>query len=132
MPKDKISRWWHCRNIKAWRYLFCAAASVAFFAWLAFINHDWAYIERSGGIVALFGALLGLRRLLRKGTRTLNKQNPPLFDRTRKFDMGAMWQHVEDTSDSFAQELGLILVVLGTAISSFGAPLLQVLLPLSA
>jgi len=81
-------------------------------------------LERSGGIIALLGAFLGLRKLFRKGARDLNTPNEPLT-KGQQFDVQAMWLEVEDLSDSFAQELGLFLAVLGTLISTAGAPLLQ-------
>ena len=134
MPQDqtpKVSRWAHYKRIRAWRYVALSAVAVAFFAWLSIAKGDWAYLERSGGIVALLGALLGLRKLFRKGARDLNTPNEPLV-KGRQFNVQAMWQEVEDLSDSFAQELGLILAILGTFISVAGAPLLQWILPLGA
>ncbi|MFT4256448.1 MAG: hypothetical protein QM599_05760 [Pseudoxanthomonas sp.] len=135
MPKNqtsKVSRWAHYKRIKAWRYVAISVVAIAFFAWLSVVKGDWAYLERSGGIVALLGALLGLRKLFRKGARDLNTPNDPLVINRNQFNVQAMWQEVEDLSDSFAQELGLVLAVLGTLISAAGAPLLQVLLPLGA
>ena len=130
MTGENVSRWWHYKHIKAWRYVVASLGALVFCAWLSLHHHDWTYIERSGGIIALFGALLGLRKLLRKGTRSINKPNEPLF-KAGKFGIGALLQHVEETSDAFAQELGLALVVLGTFISSFGALLLKALVPLA-
>ena len=127
MPQDqtpKVSRWAHYKRIKAWRYVALSIAAIAFFAWLSIAKGDWAYLERSGGIIALLGALLGLRKLFRKGARDLNTPNEPLT-KGQQFDVQAMWLEVEDLSDSFAQELGLFLAVLGTLISTAGAPLLQ-------
>ncbi len=135
MPQDqplKVSRWVHYKRVKAWRYVTISIVAIAFFAWLSVMKGDWAYFERSGGIVALLGALLGLRKLFRKGTRNLNAPNEPLVINRNQFNMQAMWQEVEDLSDSFAQELGLALAVVGTLISAAGAPLLQVLLPFGA
>lgn len=135
MPKKelpKVSRWSHYKRIKAWRYLVCCALAIGFFTWLAVVQGNWACFERSGGIVALCGALLGLRKLLRKGARELNTPNEPIVINGNQFNVQAMWQQVEDLSDSFAQELGLVLVVLGTLIGTVGAPLLQFLVPLKA
>ena len=135
MPQDqtpKVSRRAHYKRIKAWRYVALSILAIAFFAWLSVAKGDWAYLERSGGIVALLGALLGLRKLFRKGARNLNTPNEPLVINGNQFNVQAMWQEVEDLSDSFAQELGLVLAVLGTLISAAGAPLLQVVLPLGA
>jgi hypothetical protein len=83
------------------------------------------------------GALLGLRKLLRKGARQLDKPNDPWWldkghGSARQFNVQGMWQEVEDLSDSFAQELGLALVVIGTVISAAGAPLMQLVAPLGA
>ncbi|PZU29888.1 MAG: hypothetical protein DI584_01515 [Stenotrophomonas sp.] len=127
MPQDqtpKVSRWAHYKRIKAWRYVALSIAAIAFFAWLSIAKGDWAYLERSGGIIALLGAFLGLRKLFRKGARDLNTPNEPLT-KGQQFDVQAMWHEVEDLSDSFAEELGLFLAVLGTLISTAGAPLLQ-------
>jgi hypothetical protein len=135
MPQDqapKVSRWYYYKRIKAWRYLVLSVLAIAFFAWLSIAKGDWAYLERSGGIVALLGALFGLRKLFRKGARELNTPNESLVISRNQFNTRAMWQDVEDLSDSFAQELGLVLAVLGTVISSAGAPLLQMFLPLGA
>lgn len=135
MPQDqppKVSRWAHYERVKAWRYVAISAVAIAFFAWLSVMKGDWAYFERSGGIVALLGALLGLRKLFRKGARDLNAPNDPLVINRNQFNVQAMWQEVEDLSDSFAQELGLALAVVGALISAAGAPVLQVLLPLGA
>ena len=135
MPQDqtpKVSRWYYYKRIKAWRYVVLSVLAIAFFAWLSIAKGDWAYLERSGGIVALLGALLGLRKLFRKGAGELNTPNEPLVINRNQFNPRAMWQEVEDHGDSFAQELGLVLAVLGTIISAAGAPLLQALLPLGA
>ena len=135
MPQEqtpKVSRWAHYKRIKAWRYVVLSGVAIGFFTWLSLAQGDWSYIERSGGIVALLGALLGLRKLFRKGTRELNTPNEPLVINGNQFNTRAMWQEVEDLSDSFAQDLGLVLAVLGTVISSAGAPLLQSLVPLGA
>ncbi len=73
MPQDqtpKVSRWAHYKRIKAWRYVALSIAAIAFFAWLSIAKGDWAYLERSGGIIALLGALLGLRKLFRRGPAT--------------------------------------------------------------
>lgn len=128
--RHKVSRWYYYKRIKAWRYVLLSVVAVGFFAWLACVKGDWAYLERSGGIVALLGALLGLRKLLRKGARELATPNEPLV-KGNQFNVNAMWQEVEDNGDSFAQELGLVLAVLGTLISATGAPILQALFPLT-
>ncbi len=127
--KDKVSRWWHYKHIKAWRYIAGSALSILVCVVLSVLYCDWSYIERSGGLISLFGALLGLRKLLRKGARELAKPNKSLVN-GGKFDTDAMWQSVEDTSDSFAQELGLALVILGTLISAFGSLPLRAAFPL--
>jgi hypothetical protein len=135
MPKDqrpKISRWVHYKRIKAWRYVLLSVLAIAFFTWMSVARGDWAYLERSGAIVALMGALLGLRKLFRGGARDFNTPNEPLVINRNQFNFHAMWQEIEDLSDSFAQELGLALAVVGTFLSAAGAPFLQVILPLSA
>jgi hypothetical protein len=78
-PATKVSRWAHYRRIKAWRYVLLSLLVIVFFGWLAVERNDWACLERSGGVVALLGALLGLRKLLRKGARQLDKPNDPLW-----------------------------------------------------
>ena len=135
MPSTKLpkpSRWWHYKKIKAPRYVFLALIAIGSFTALAVLKSDWAYLERSGGIVALLGALLGLRKLLRKGAHELNTQNEPLVINGNQFNVNAMWQEVEDLSDSFAQELGLIMAVAGTVIGAAAAPILQWIIPLTA
>lgn len=131
----KVSRKAHYKRIKAWRYITPSVILIIFFGWLSILLNDWTVIERSGGLIALLGALLGLRKLLRKGARELETPNEPLWSRpefngARQFNPNGMWQEVEDLSDSFAQQLGLILVVIGTLISSFGSLIMQLLFPL--
>jgi hypothetical protein len=61
--------------------------------------------------------------------RELEKENEPLVLDGGRFNTNGMWLSVQDLSDSFARELGLVLVVFGTFVSSFGDVLLNVLWP---
>lgn len=120
MAEEKVSRWAHYKLIKAPRYIALSSFFVTVFILLAVKYQDWGYFSRSGGFVILIGALLGLRKLLRKGARELNSPNEPLVVNRNEFNMTGMYQRLEDLSDSFAQELGIVLVVIGTLINGFG------------
>lgn len=129
MTEEKVSRWVHYKMIKAPRYILLSFIIIIIFTFLAFTNQDWSYFSRSGGFIVLFGALLSIRKLLRKGARELDKPNEPLVINKNQFNTKGMFQHVQDLSDSFAQELGLIMVVIGTFINGFGDIVLNILFP---
>ena len=80
----------------------------------------------------LFGALLGLRKLFRKGARELDAPNEPLVINRNQFNTTGMMQRVQDLSDSFAQELAIVLVAIGTLIAGFGDIILNELFPFCA
>lgn len=131
MVEKKASRWAHYKIIKAPRYIAMSFIIIIICTFLAYIHRDWSYFSRSGGFIVLFGALLGLRKLLRKGARELNAPNEPLVINKNQFNTKGMFQRVHDLSDSFAQELGIIMVVIGTFINGFGDIVLNVLFPFS-
>lgn len=131
MSRSDVSRWAHYKIIRAPRYLALCVLVLAIFVGLSIIHQDWSYFPRSGAFIALFGALLGLRKLLRKGARDMDEPNDPLVINGNQFNTEGMWQRVQDLSDSFAQELGLVLVVAGTLINGFGDLVLEALVPFS-
>ena len=129
MTEEKVSRWAHYKIIKAPRYILLSFIIIITCTFLAFMHQDWSYFSRSGGFIVLFGALLGLRKLLRKGARELDTSNEPLVINKNQFNTKGMFQRVQDLSDSFSQELGIIMVVIGTFINGFGDIVLNVLFP---
>lgn len=132
MTEEKVSRWAHYKIIKAPGYFALSFIVIIVCALLAYKSHDWSYFSRSGGFIVLFGVLLGFRKLLRKGARELNSPNEPLVINTNQFNTKGMFQRVQDLSDSFAQELGIIMVAIGTFIIGFGDIVLNKLFPFSS
>lgn len=129
MTKDKVSRWAHYKLIKAPRYIALSSFFVVVFTLVAVKYQDWSYFSRSGSFVILIGALLGLRKILRKGARALDTPNEPLVVNRNQFNVSGMYERVQDLSDAFAQELGISIVVIGTLINGFGDIVLDAFFP---
>ena len=127
-PQQKYTRRAYYRVIRAYRYIGAITIVIILSLVLSFLYKDWSYFSRSGGFVVLIGALLGLRKLFRKGPSQLNQPNQPINIKSGKLNqinMVGVSQEIDDIGDGFAQELGLFIVIAGTCIGSFGALLMN-------
>jgi hypothetical protein len=102
---------------------------IALSTYLSISLCTWAWLVRSGGVIILLGVMLGFRRLFRIGAREHSGDDQPLV-RENRFNAAGMWQRAERLTDSFAQALGLGLIVLGTVLASYGDIFLSWLWPL--
>ena len=127
--EQKVSALWHLRNAGAVPYCGSALAVIALSVYLSVSLCSWSWVARSGGVVILLGVMLGFRRLFRIGAREHPSEDQPLVVGTQ-FNPAGMWQRVERLTDSFAQALGLWLIVVGTLLASYGDVLFAWLWPL--
>jgi hypothetical protein len=85
---------------------------------------------RAGGVIVLFGVLLSLRRLFRLGPQQLDEPTEPAIINGNQFNIAYMHQSIQRHTDNFAQVTGVVLMVLGTVLSSYADVLLDYVAPL--
>ena len=121
MKQDpRVNAWWHLRRAGASPYAGAVVALLALSTFLSFKTCSWIWMSRCGGVVVLFGVLLGFPRLLRMGAQDASQDNAPLIVRGNQVNVDAIWQRVQRLTDSYAQALGLVLIVLGTLLAGYG------------
>ncbi len=129
--EPKIDRWWHLRRAGASRYSVAATVTLAVSTLLSFHTCSWTWMPRCGGVVVLFGVLLGFPRLLRMGPQRASEDDAPLVVHGNQLNIEAVWQRVQRLTDTYAQALGLVFIIVGTLLAGYGDVVLEFLWPLT-
>jgi len=96
---------------------------------LSWYSKSWEHVSRVGGIITIIGLLQTVRRLGRLGPVGATKPKPPMVINNNEFNMEHVYASMEETTDNYAQILGIYVVVLGTILWSYGDFILERLLP---
>lgn len=130
-PTSHINPWFAFKLSGARRYLVAAAVVVAASVVISVCTKSWSWLPRCGGVLILLGVLLSLRRLFRLGPQRFDEPTEPFVINGNQFNMRAMHQDIQRAGDNYAQVSGVVLMVVGTLVSSYSDLLLEWLLPLS-
>ena len=117
---DQVSTWFALRISGVLRYAVAAVLVLALSFAIAVSTQDWTWVSRSGGVIVLFGVLLSLRRLFRLGPQNFDEPTEPVVINGNQFNMKVIWQDIQRAGDNYAQASGIILMVSGTIIGSYG------------
>ena len=132
MPEEPaINHWWHLRRAGASPYFLATVLTLLLSSGLSVSTCSWVWMQRCGGVVVLFGVLLGFPRLLRLGPQRAIQDDAPLVVDGNRLNMEGLWQSVQRLTDSYAQALGLGFVILGTLLAGYGDVVLEFLWPLA-
>lgn len=126
----RINFWWHLRRRRVSGWVVLAVLILAVSAYLSVRACSWGWMMRSGGAVALVGGLLGFPRLLRLGPHKATRADAPLVV-GNQFSIEGLHQSVDALTDSYAQTLGVGLVVLGTVLACYGDLAFELVWPLT-
>ena len=116
----QVNTWCALRVFGVLRYAGAGILVLAICLVIAVLRQDWSWISRSGEVIVLFGVLLSLRRLFRLGPQNLDEPTEPTVINGNQFNMKVMWQDIQRAGDNYAQACGIILMVSGTLIVSYG------------
>lgn len=125
-----INPWLAFKASGARSYIIGTAVVITLSVAISLYTQSWSWVSRAGGVVVLFGVLLSLRRLFRLGPQNLDEPTEPAVINGNQFNMRFMHQSIQRLTDNFAQTSGLVLMVLGTVMSSYGDIMLDCLVPL--
>lgn len=128
-PTSRINPWFAFKKSGARSYILATVAVLLVSVFLAMYFQMWSWVSRSGGVIVLFGVLLSLRRLFRLGHQRLEEPTEPPVINKNQFNMNYVYQSIERHIDNFAQVVGVVLMVLGTILSSYGDVILEKILP---
>ena len=127
----QVSTWFALRISGVLRYAVAAVLVLALSLAIAVSTQDWTWVSRSGGVIVLFGVLLSLRRLFRLGPQNFDEPTEPVVINGNQFNMKVIWQDIQRAGDNYAQASGIILMVSGILIGSYGDLAAAWLSPLS-
>lgn len=104
---------------------------IASFFWSLHIN-SWLPISRFGSIIVIFGAILGLRRHFRLGSKNVENEPPPTSipvgnKGAHKFNVEGVNESAFRSGDLKLQLMGLKLAVFGTFIWGYGDAIFQLM-----
>ena len=116
----QVNIWVALRLSGVLRYAVATILVLALSLAIAVSTQDWTWISRSGGVIVLFGVLLSLRRLFRLGPQNFDEPTEPVVIHGNQFNMKVIWQDIQRAGDNYAQASGIILMVSGTIIGSYG------------
>ena len=112
-------------------YLSASLVVVAASCFGSYWTCSWSWVQRSGGVLVLFGVLLSLRKVFRLGARHLADPDQPSTIRGNQLNIRYLMQQTERARDDQSQRPGIVLMVIGTILGAWGDLLLEMLLPLS-
>ena len=117
--------------ITDWRiYVPFLIGTLIFSIWLSLYCSSWLWISRYGSLLVIVGAIIGLRRHFRLGSKNAEEPVPPLVT-DRQLNPAGFNETMFREGDLELQSKGLKLAVFGTFIWGYGDALLDLLLPLT-
>lgn len=100
-------------------YLPFLVGTLLFSFWLSVFFSSWTWISRYGSLLVIVGAVIGLRRHFRLGSKNAEEAVPP-FVINRQLNPAAFNESMFRKRDLELQSRGLKLAVLGTFIWGYG------------